>query len=130
MDTSDSTPAAPKEPYRTPAPAPKPIVALRGITKTYWRGKEGVKVLRELDLDVPEGSFEALMGPSNSRKTTLLNHNLLGLDRPTAGTITVAGKELSKLSDGELAKWRSNNIGFIFQAYNLMPVATRRAPTS
>jgi putative ABC transport system ATP-binding protein len=112
-----------KGPYRTPAPEPKAIVRLSGIGKTFWRGKEPVKVLENLDLDVPEGSFEALMGPSGSGKSTLLNL-IAGLDRPTKGSIVVEGKDIAKLSDGELAHWRSRTIGFIFQAYNLMPVLT------
>jgi putative ABC transport system ATP-binding protein len=112
-----------KGPYRTPAPEPHAIVRLRGIGKTFWRGKEPVKVLENLDLDVPEGSFEALMGPSGSGKSTLLNL-IAGLDRPTKGTIVVDGKDISQLGDGALATWRSRTIGFIFQAYNLMPVLT------
>jgi putative ABC transport system ATP-binding protein len=112
-----------KDPYRSPAPAPKPIVKLRGIHKTFWRGKEPVRVLENLDLDVPEGSFEALMGPSGSGKSTLLNL-IAGLDRPTKGTIEAAGADIGSMSDSALAKWRSRNIGFIFQAYNLMPVLT------
>lgn len=117
-------PNAEKEgPYRSPAPAPKSIVTLRGIFKTFWRGKEPVKVLENLDLDVPEGSFEALMGPSGSGKSTLLNL-IAGLDRPSKGSIDVAGANLASLSDSALAKWRSRTIGFIFQSYNLMPVLT------
>ena len=115
--------ATDKDPYRTPAAAPRPIVKLRGIHKTFFRGKEPVRVLENLDLDVPEGSFEALMGPSGSGKSTLLNL-IAGLDRPSKGTIEVAGAEIGTMSDGALAKWRSRNIGFIFQAYNLMPVLT------
>jgi putative ABC transport system ATP-binding protein len=101
----------------------KSIVALRGVAKTYFRGKEPVRVLENLDLDVPEGSFEALMGPSGSGKSTLLNL-IAGLDRPTRGTMHVAGAEIGAMSDSALARWRSNTIGFIFQAYNLMPVLT------
>jgi len=112
-----------KDPYRSPAPAPKAIVKLRGIHKTFYRGKEPVPVLQNLDLDVPDGSFEALMGPSGSGKSTLLNL-IAGLDRPNKGTIEVAGADIGTMSDGALAKWRSRNIGFIFQAYNLMPVLT------
>jgi len=99
------------------------IVRLRSVAKTYWRGKEPVKVLENLDLDVPDGAFEALMGPSGSGKTTLLNL-MAGLDRPSQGSIQVAGHDLTKLSDAALAKFRSRNIGFIFQQYNLMPVLT------
>src|SRR5688572_30913237 len=95
------------------------IVRLRGVAKTYWRGKEAVKVLENLDLEIPDGAFEALMGPSGSGKTTLLNL-IAGLDRPSAGSLEVAGHDLAKLSDTALATFRSRNIGFIFQQYNLM----------
>jgi len=99
------------------------IVTLSGINKTFYRGKEPIHVLENLDLDVPSGSFEALMGPSGSGKSTLLNI-IAGLDRPTGGTVRVAGEDLTKLSDGELAKWRSQTIGFVFQSFNLIPVLT------
>ncbi len=99
------------------------IVTLKGISKTFHRGKEPIHVLENLDLDVPQGSFEALMGPSGSGKSTLLNI-IAGLDRPTSGSVMVAGSDLTKLSDGQLAKWRSQNIGFVFQSFNLIPVLT------
>ena len=99
------------------------IVELRGVSKTFYRGKEAVPVLENLDLEVAEGAFEALMGPSGSGKSTLLNL-IAGLDKPTSGTATVAGQELSRMGDGELARFRSQKIGFIFQAYNLLPVLT------
>jgi putative ABC transport system ATP-binding protein len=99
------------------------IVTLKGIDKTFYRGKEPIHVLEKLDLEVPTGSFEALMGPSGSGKSTLLNI-IAGLDRPTSGSVKVAGVELSNMSDGELAKWRSNTIGFVFQSFNLIPVLT------
>jgi putative ABC transport system ATP-binding protein len=102
---------------------PESIVTLHGIQKTFHRGKEAIHVLENLDLDVPSGSFEALMGPSGSGKSTLLNI-IAGLDRPTGGTVRVAGAELTKMSDGELAKWRSQTIGFVFQSFNLIPVLT------
>ncbi|MBI4508010.1 MAG: ABC transporter ATP-binding protein [Deltaproteobacteria bacterium] len=101
----------------------KPIVSLRGIRKTFWRGKESVKVLQGLDLEVPKGSFEALMGPSGSGKSTLLNL-IAGLDRPSEGTVEVASSQLHAMSDTALANWRSRTIGFIFQSYNLLPVLT------
>jgi putative ABC transport system ATP-binding protein len=103
----------------------KAIVELRGVTKVFYRGKEELRVLERIDLDVPEGSFEALMGPSGSGKTTLLNL-IAGLDRPSSGSARVANQELSSMSDGALAKFRSDKVGFIFQAYNLMPVLTAR----
>jgi putative ABC transport system ATP-binding protein len=101
----------------------KTIVRLRGVSKTYERGDEAVRVLEQLDLDVPTGSYEALMGPSGSGKTTLLNL-IAGLDRPTAGSVEVAGKRLEGMGEGALAKWRSVTIGFVFQSYNLLPVLT------
>jgi putative ABC transport system ATP-binding protein len=101
----------------------KTLVRLAGIKKTFWRGKEAVRVLDGLDLDIPERSFEALMGPSGSGKSTLLNL-IAGLDRPTEGTVDVAGKSISSMSESELARWRSQNIGFIFQSFNLIPVLT------
>src|SRR5580700_7055061 len=103
--------------------AARPLVTLRGISKTYSRGGESVRVLSGLDLDVPEGSYEALMGPSGSGKTTLLNL-IAGLDRPTEGSIDVGGQRLDTMSEAGLAKWRSRTIGFVFQSYNLLPVLT------
>ena len=102
---------------------PETIVTLRGIGKAFQRGKESIQVLDKLDLEVPAGSFEALMGPSGSGKSTLLNI-IAGLDRPSTGAAVVAGADLSRMSDADLAKWRSQNIGFIFQSFNLIPVLT------
>jgi putative ABC transport system ATP-binding protein len=101
----------------------KAIVALKGVSKTYTRGDETVRVLDGLDLDVPAGSYEALMGPSGSGKTTLLNL-IAGLDKPSSGQIEVAGRRLEGLGEGALAKWRSSTLGFVFQSYNLLPVLT------
>src|SRR5438445_11996651 len=95
------------------------IVTLHGIKKTFYRGKVPIPVLESLDLEVPTGSFEALMGPSGSGKSTLLNI-IAGLDRPTGGSVRVAGADLAAMSDGELAKWRSQTIGFVFQSFNLI----------
>src|SRR5499427_483915 len=101
-----------------------PIVArLRGVAKQYTRGSEVVPVLEKLDLDLPRGDFVALMGPSGSGKTTLLNL-LGGLDRPTVGSIEVEGLAIDRLSDGALGRWRADNVGFVFQMYNLLPVLT------
>lgn len=99
------------------------IVKLTNVGKTFWRGNEAIKVLDGLTLDVPDGAFQALMGPSGSGKSTLLNL-IAGLDKSTDGTVSVAGQNLSQMSDGGLADFRSRNIGFIFQSYNLMPVLT------
>ncbi|MCC7542729.1 MAG: ABC transporter ATP-binding protein [Deltaproteobacteria bacterium] len=101
----------------------EPIVKLSAVNKTYFRGSESIPVLDGLDFEVPDGAFQALMGPSGSGKSTLL-HLIAGLDRPTKGSVQVAGKELSKMSDAELAAFRANHIGFIFQSYNLLPVLT------
>jgi putative ABC transport system ATP-binding protein len=101
----------------------KPIVEIRGLRKVYRRDKQELTVLDGIDLDIPEGSFEALMGPSGSGKTTLLNL-IAGIDQPTAGTVRVAGHDIGRMGETERAAWRSRNIGFIFQFYNLMPVLT------
>jgi putative ABC transport system ATP-binding protein len=99
------------------------LVVLRGVTKTFPTKSEEVTPLRDLDLDVAEGEFLALMGPSGSGKTTLLNL-IAGIDRPTAGTIHVGGEDVGSLSARALAKWRTRNVGFVFQQYNLVPVLT------
>jgi putative ABC transport system ATP-binding protein len=99
------------------------LVRLRGVAKDYKRGAETVHVLHELDLDIPKGDFLALMGPSGSGKSTLLNL-IGGLDRPSGGTIEIAGQRTDSLSDGQLGKWRANHVGFVFQMYNLLPVLT------
>jgi putative ABC transport system ATP-binding protein len=100
-----------------------PIVSVRRVEKTFHRGGEEIRVLDALDLDVPKGEFLALMGPSGSGKTTLLNL-IGGLDRPTDGSVVVAGEHIEDLSSRELADWRAENIGFVFQFYNLLPVLT------
>src|SRR5689334_4621746 len=100
-----------------------PIIQLSNVTKSYTRGEERLEVLRGLDLSAPEGTFEALMGPSGSGKSTLLNL-IAGLDRPTSGTVKVAGSDVGAMDEGKRATWRAGNIGFIFQTYNLMPVLT------
>ncbi len=96
-------------------------VSLRQVVKHYRRGKESVEVLHGLNLEIPEGEFVSLMGPSGSGKTTILNL-VGGLDHADAGEIIVSGEHLEKLSGGQLAKWRSRHIGFVFQFYNLMPM--------
>ncbi len=101
------------------------LAHLRGVSRTYLKGKERVEVLHDLDLEIPRGEFLALMGPSGSGKTTLLNL-LGGLDKPTAGTVTVDGSELSSMSNSKLSDWRATHVGFIFQFYNLLPVLTAR----
>jgi putative ABC transport system ATP-binding protein len=98
-------------------------VDVQNVRKVYKRDAQDIVVLDGLNLQVPEGDFVALMGPSGSGKTTLLNL-IAGIDRPTSGTVIVAGTNVGTLSEGQLAKWRSRNIGFIFQFYNLIPVLT------
>src|SRR3989475_6889341 len=99
------------------------LIQVRGLNKTYRRGGEEIQVLQGLNLDVDKGDFVAFMGPSGSGKTTLLNL-LGGLDVPTAGTISVAGDEITHMSAGKLTEWRARHVGFIFQMYNLIPVLT------
>jgi putative ABC transport system ATP-binding protein len=99
------------------------MVSVRNVTKSYVRGKQKIEVLHRLSLDIPKGDFVALMGPSGSGKTTLLNL-IGGLDQPTQGEVSVGGRRIDQLKSGELAKWRAQNVGFVFQFYNLMPVLT------
>lgn len=100
-----------------------PLVRVRSVHKHFTRGSERVDVLKGVDLEVPAGDFLALMGPSGSGKTTLLNL-MGGLDRPTEGTVEVGGAQISSLGGGRLSRWRSQNVGFVFQLYNLLPVLT------
>lgn len=102
---------------------PAPIVEMENICKSYWRGSQRIPVLQGIDLNLDEGSFVALMGPSGSGKTTLLNL-IGGIDRPDEGRLCVAGTEIAGLGEAELARWRANTIGFVFQFYNLIPVLT------
>ncbi|MBA2589353.1 MAG: ABC transporter ATP-binding protein [Alphaproteobacteria bacterium] len=96
-------------------------VSLRNVVKNYRRGKESVEVLHGLNLEITQGEFVSLMGPSGSGKTTILNL-VEGLDHADAGEVIVGSEHLEKLSGGQLAKWRSRHIGFVFQFYNLMPM--------
>ena len=98
-----------------------PMVDVREVRKVYRRDAEELTVLDGIDLQVPAGEFVALMGPSGSGKTTLLNL-IAGIDRPTSGQVVVAGTDVARLSESELAQWRSRHVGFIFQFYNLIPV--------
>ena len=98
-----------------------PIIALAGVTKTYTRGGKELRVLDSLDLEMERGRFYALMGPSGSGKTTLLN--ICGaLDTADTGSVVVAGQDLMGYSGGELARWRADHVGFVFQGFNLVPV--------
>ena len=100
-----------------------PLVEVRELYKSFTRGSETIEVLMDLTLDVEAGEFLALMGPSGSGKTTLLNL-IAGLDSPTEGTIRVGDQLISDKSESELARWRTRNVGFVFQFYNLLPVLT------
>jgi putative ABC transport system ATP-binding protein len=103
--------------------AEMPSIVLRGVDKEYRRDEFRIPVLVNLDLVVEEGEFLALMGPSGSGKTTLLNL-IAGLDRATQGDVIVHGQHLGELSEAAITRWRANNVGFIFQTYNLIPVLT------
>ncbi len=101
------------------------IVELQQVSRHFTKGRQTVEVLDSIDLTIEEGDFLALMGPSGSGKTTLLNL-IGGLDQPTSGSVEVAGQQLVGLSSRKLAQWRSRNIGFIFQFYNLLPILSAR----
>jgi putative ABC transport system ATP-binding protein len=102
---------------------PESLIELQNVSKHYVRGKQRVEVLKNLSLSISRGDFLALMGPSGSGKTTLLNL-VGGLDRPSSGSVVVAGERLERLSSGGLAAWRARHVGFVFQFYNLLPVLT------
>ena len=101
----------------------EPLIRIENVVKQYTRDTQVLTVLDGLSLEVEKGEFVALMGPSGSGKTTLLNL-VAGIDRPTSGRILVGADEVSSMSEGALAKWRSEHVGFIFQLYNLVPVLT------
>jgi putative ABC transport system ATP-binding protein len=97
------------------------MVEIRNLVKSYRRGDQVVEVLRDISLDIAPGDFMALMGPSGSGKSTLLNM-IAGIDKPDRGVLRVGGVNIASLGEAQLADWRSANVGFIFQFYNLMPV--------
>ena len=101
----------------------QPIVEIRNLSKAYHRGGQVVPVLSDITLDIAAGEFVALMGPSGSGKSTLLNL-IAGIDKPDGGTLHVAGIDIAGLTEAQLADWRAEHVGFIFQFYNLMPVLT------
>lgn len=103
--------------------AAQAAVNLDNVSKTYQRDGQHIPVLEHINLSIPQGEFMALMGPSGSGKTTLLNL-IAGIDRPTSGSVKVHGMDVTALSEGALAKWRTRSMGFIFQFYNLIPVLT------
>ena len=98
-----------------------PFIHCRGLTKSYQKGSTTVTPLQNLDLDVDEGRFLALMGPSGSGKTTLLNL-IAGIDSPTSGDLTIGGADIARLNRGALTEWRARNVGYIFQLYHLVPI--------
>ena len=102
---------------------PNRLIEVNAVSKTYTRGKMKVPVLENLSINIDAGEFLALMGPSGSGKTTLLNL-IGGLDSPTSGTITVGEARIDQMSQGQLARWRAKNVGFVFQFYNLLPILT------
>lgn len=99
----------------------QPLFDLKKVSKSFVKGKEKITIFNGLDMTIEEGDFVAIMGPSGSGKTTLLNM-LGGVDQPTGGEVWFDGSRVDNLSEGQLAKWRANNVGFIFQFYNLMPM--------
>jgi putative ABC transport system ATP-binding protein len=99
------------------------LVSLAGVSKSFRRGREEIRVLDGLDLTVPEGEFLALMGPSGSGKSTLINL-VAGLDQPASGSVEVGGERIDRLSGRRLAAWRARHVGMVFQFYNLLPVLT------
>jgi putative ABC transport system ATP-binding protein len=99
------------------------IVEIRNLTKVYQQGEIDVVALDDVSLDIAAGEYLALMGPSGSGKSTLL-HIIAGVDRPTSGTCRVQGVDVTSLNESELADWRNQNVGFVFQTFNLIPVLT------
>src|SRR5436190_1321612 len=100
-----------------------PVAAGHDLTKRYGEGDAAVDALRGVSLEIPPGTFTAIMGPSGSGKSTLM-HLLAGLDRPSGGTVAIAGTEIGKLDDTVLTRLRRDKVGFVFQAFNLVPVLT------
>ncbi len=115
-----SPPPAPTPPSGS-TPDPALAATARGLARTYGRGDAVVHALRGVDLDLPAGRFTAIMGPSGSGKSTLM-HCLAGLDQPTAGSVSVAGRALEDLDDDALTRFRRDHVGFVFQAFNLLPM--------
>jgi len=101
----------------------QPLLQIKNVDKVFRRGSEDIHVLQDLNLEVPQGEFLALMGPSGSGKSTLLNL-IGGLDRPSKGEVIIGGETIADLNDRQLAAWRSRHIGFVFQLYNLLPALT------
>jgi putative ABC transport system ATP-binding protein len=113
--------ASPGQSRREQAAGTQPLIELHQVVRTYRRGGEALTVLDHLELSIERGGFYALMGPSGSGKSTLLNL-IGGLDRADGGQVLVAGEDLGRLSSAELARWRADTVGFVFQGFNLLPV--------
>jgi putative ABC transport system ATP-binding protein len=103
--------------------ATEPIVTIHNLTKIYAQGEIQVTALHNVSLEIPAGEFLTLMGPSGSGKSTLL-HIIAGIDRPTSGECHVQGVDVAQLNESQLADWRNQNVGFVFQTFNLIPVLT------
>lgn len=103
--------------------AAQPLVTIRGLSKLYAQGEIQVTALDDISLDIQTGEFLALMGPSGSGKSTLL-HIIAGVDKPTRGECHVGGIDVARLNESKLADWRNQNVGFVFQSFNLIPVLT------
>lgn len=101
----------------------QPLVEIRNLSRIFRRDSVEVVALKDINLDIPEGDFLALMGPSGSGKTTLLNI-IAGLDKPTSGVVRVGGIDVQRMNEDELAEWRNHHVGFVFQTFNLIPVLT------
>ena len=101
----------------------EPLVLIEHLAKSYRRGDQVVEVLRDISLNIRAGEFAALMGPSGSGKSTLLNL-IAGIDKPDSGVLRIDGQDIAGMGESDLARWRAQNVGFIFQFYNLMPVMT------
>src|SRR5689334_20490257 len=101
----------------------EPIVSIRNVSKIYRQGQIQVIALSKVSLEIAAGEFLALMGPSGSGKSTLL-HIIAGIDRPSSGTCHIQELEMTRLNESELADWRNQHVGFVFQSFNLIPVLT------
>lgn len=123
MSGPGTVPTSPSTPRPPSANNGEPIVAIRALTKVYRQGEIEVTALNRVSLDISASEFLVLMGPSGSGKSTLL-HLIAGIDRPTSGELHVQGIDITRLNESQLADWRNQNVGFVFQSFNLVPVLT------